>query len=121
MNALIPASFALAAGATLLIAQGLVTSAWSPKSYDPRTGPPPLSLPEAYAAVANYLGTATNQLYCLTASCLETNYGSITGWVFEFSNTNRETARLQVFFNNGVISLDVHSAAVLRQARDNKK
>jgi len=70
-------------------------------SYD-LGDPPPLTLSQAYPLAMSHLGAATNRFYCVTASCLEiTNFGN-TGWLFSFSNTNRQRGRVMVFFDKEV-------------------
>ena len=92
--------FASALGIIFLMAQGKVSSSgpypvFPP--YDPRT-PPPLSMGEAYALAVAHLGRATNQFYCITASCLQTTNDPFTGWTFSFSNTNGQRGRVNVYF-----------------------
>jgi hypothetical protein len=72
-------------------------------TYNPGT-PPPITLPEAYAAALSHLGTATNRSYCVSASCLECTNRGFTGWWFVFSNTNQERGRVIVFFDKMVSS-----------------
>src|SRR5262245_6408793 len=98
---LIPVLF-ISTCAGFLFAQGW---AWSgsggpPKRFD-KNKPPPLSLPEAYAAAIAFVGLATNQSWCSGASC-PPDYGAtnyVTHWEFGFSNTNGESRRVYVFFD----------------------
>jgi hypothetical protein len=108
MKQIILVGLLFASIAGLALGQGTRISAgkrWSPfPSYDPKTRPP-LPLPEAYGIALARMGAATNQLYCVSASCLEMTNNGFTGWTFLFSNTNAQHTRVRVFFDKAV-SLD---------------
>lgn len=65
--------------------------------HDPKS-PPPTSLQNAYVAVLDRLGGATNRFHCVSATCLEKTPFGLPGWSFTFSNTNGETARVEYYF-----------------------
>src|SRR6266481_9583344 len=79
-----------AACAGLVFAQGWTGSS-RPLVYDSKR-PPPLTLPEAYAAAVARVGYATNRFHCVSATCLDSSNKPSTGWVFGFSNTNGDRA-----------------------------
>jgi hypothetical protein len=91
------------ASVTLAFSQGLATSGGQPRPYDAKS-PPPLPLVEAYGVAMSYVGSATNQLWCVSASCLDigTNSNYMTHWTFGFSNTNSQITPVIVFFNKTV-------------------
>ena len=104
----------LTAAASLLFAQGIFFSGTG-KPYDPKEGPPRLALPQAYRMAVAHIGTATNRFYCVSASCLEKTLPVAAGWVFWFSNTNGERARVEVYFRSKVAYIpDAKSAALLK-------
>ena len=100
----------ITAFAGFVFAQG-----WSQRTkiFVDKNRPPPLSLPEAYAAAVAFVGPATNQFWCSGASC-SPDYGTpkLTHWEFGFSNTNGETRRVYVLFDKSASLLD-HGALVL--------
>ena len=68
--------------------------------------PPPLALGAAYSKAVLALGTATNQYYCRSVTCLKqlTTFVSSegycdSGWTFLFSNTNGASKNVYVYFN----------------------
>ena len=102
----------LTAAAGLLFAQGLNMRRAHGPIVDAKT-PPPLPLPDAYAAAMSYVGPATNRWWCISGSCGE-DYGTtrVTHWEFRFSNTNRETAVVLVFFDKSAYHME--GAAVVK-------
>jgi len=88
----------LAMLAGLAFAQGRIFGGPG-KPYDPKT-PPPLALNEAYRLALTRIGEVTNRFYCVSASCLEKTLPEQAGWVFFFSNTNGDRARVEVYFHN---------------------
>lgn len=97
--------FTMIAAIGLILAQGLIPRANSPRHhrspYDPKT-PPPLGVPEAYSLAAAYLGSATNRFYCVSATCLEMGGSGFPAWKFAWSDTNGERAYLEVTFDKEV-------------------
>lgn len=93
----------LTAVAAVLLAQGISgTGGVQAQRYDPRT-PPPLTLPQAYTLAMTYIGTATNQFWCVSGNC-QPDWGSttITHWEFGFTNTNGQQTNVLVFFDKTV-------------------
>jgi hypothetical protein len=106
-------AFIVAASAGFLFAQGWIFHGPG-KPYDAKT-PPPQSLTEAYGVAMDRVGAATNRLYCVSASCLENPPPYYAGWVFWFSNTNGERARVEVFFGSKEAFVpDAKSAELLK-------
>ena len=89
--------FPVALTAGLVFAQGLSGSSSHPGSDQKR--PPPLALSEAYALATARLGSATNRLFCVSATCVEPPTFMTTGWTFGFSDTNGQIAKVKVFFD----------------------
>src|SRR5262249_44848314 len=113
MRRFILSSLILLPLAGLLLGQGPVTSGPG-RPYDVRT-PPPIPLSSAYAMALSRIGPATNRFYCVSASCVETTLPSYAGWVFWFSNTNREQARVEVYFESKAVHIpDARSAELLK-------
>jgi hypothetical protein len=48
------------------------------------------------------LGSATNRLFCVSATCVEPPTFMTTGWTFGFSDTNGQIAQVKVFFDKNV-------------------
>jgi hypothetical protein len=69
--------------------------------YDPKTRPP-VAVPEAYERALRYLGAATNRFYCVSTTCLELGRSGYPAWKFSFSDTNGESAYLEVTFDKEV-------------------
>jgi hypothetical protein len=96
----------------LLLAQGTQVpgNSWrrynSP--YDLKT-PPPLAMSDAFALTQIYIqahmGTATNCLYCISASCVDMTKRGLPGWTFYFSNTNGQRIYMEVSFDREVSTL----------------
>jgi hypothetical protein len=78
-------------------AQGLATSNTHGPPHDPKVVPP-VSLPNAYAAALTRVGAATNRFHCVRATCVEKTLIGNPGWIFYFSNTNGEMARVEYYF-----------------------
>ena len=87
------------AAVSLVFAQGLNMKRWHGPVIGAKT-PPPLSLPNAYAAAMQHVGLATNHLWCVTAKCGE-DWGTtnVTHWEFKFSDTNKNITTVLVFFD----------------------
>jgi hypothetical protein len=73
--------------------------------YDKKI-PPKIGLDAAYGKAVQALGMATNQFYCVSATCLDylgmmgSSRGvSEYGWTFVFSNTNGSSTNVYVSFN----------------------
>ncbi len=66
--------------------------------YDPKIQPP-LEMITAYQMAMTYLGTATNRLYCVGASCLKPTRQGVPGWTFSFSSTNGYSADVDISFD----------------------
>jgi hypothetical protein len=73
---------------------------------------PPLSLAEAYDMAVGRLGSTTNRFYCVSATCLEKTKSGWPAWTFSFSNTNGQTARVEVYFRKATF-IDPASAEIL--------
>jgi hypothetical protein len=118
-------SLAIATTICLLFAQGNTSppgaNSWrrfnSP--YDPKTRPP-IGLTEAYLLALSQMGGATNQLYCLTASCTEPTKRGLPGWTFRFSNTNADQVSIEVSFDKEV-DMDARSAAIVKSAGERRE
>jgi hypothetical protein len=83
-----------------LFGQGETGSSHHP-TYDTRQ-PLLLSLTEAYGLALAKIGTATNQVHCVSATCLQKDNLRSSGWTFTFSNTKGDCATVKVFFNKDV-------------------
>jgi hypothetical protein len=93
--------FAVAIG---LLAQGKLGSYGNRRytsPYDPKTRPP-VAVPEAYESALRYLGPATNRFYCVSTTCLELGKSGFPAWKLSFSDTNGESAYLEVTFDKEV-------------------
>jgi len=66
------------------------------------------------------IGNATNQLYCLTASCTEPTKRGLPGWTFCFSNTNADRITIEVSFDKEV-DADARSATILKFATERRE
>lgn len=118
-------SLATATTICLLFAQGNTSppgaNSWrrfnSP--YEPKTRPP-LGLTEAYVLALSQMGSATNQLYCLTASCTEPTKRGLPGWTFRFANTNADQVCIEVSFDKEV-DMDARSTAILKSANGRRE
>lgn len=72
------------------------------RNYDAKS-PPPLDLMPAYVLARNYLGSATNDYWCVAASCplnMDTNF--ITHWEFSFTSRNGKTTNVLVLFDKTI-------------------
>ena len=90
-----------------LVAQGIYSISGNPdrqpRRYDPKT-PPPLGLPQAYELAMEYVKNATNQFWCVAASCqADWGLGTMTHWEMGFSNTNGDHTNVLVFFDKTVV------------------
>jgi hypothetical protein len=86
---------------SLLLAQGWFWSGGrGPHVFVDHKKPPPLSVPDAYALALAHLGPDTNRLWCVSASC-DADYGqtTMTHWLFNFANSNREITKVRVSFD----------------------
>ena len=105
-------SSAIAAAIILVIAGGLLLAQGSWGSYggivtnDPYWVPydqkrsPSMGLSDAYQMALEYVGPATNQFYCVSATCLEKTKADLPGWTFSFCNTNGQRVGIQVQFRS---------------------
>ncbi len=98
-------------GAVLVFSQG-VSGSNHLYNYDLQR-PLPLTLQDAYALAVEQLGSATNQFYCVSASCTNGTNRFSSGWTFTFANTNGVRASLKVSFTK-VILLSPADAALLK-------
>lgn len=82
------------------------TTSPPPPPFDGKT-PPPINIDKAYAKVLSKLGDATNQFYCVSATCLNSpprnsiglSVESHQGWIFTFSTTNGASKNVYVYFD----------------------
>ena len=84
-----------------VLAQGKLSMGGnSPQHTDPNvpTDAPPLLLMDANSRALARIGEAANHLYCVGASCLDTNTSGWPGWTFVFANTNRGQWSAKVYF-----------------------
>ncbi len=74
--------------------------------------PPAVALERAYALAIARVGDATNRFWCVSASCVEDESWR---WVFWFSNSNGQRARVDVAFAaKEATVMDSKSAALLK-------
>ena len=81
------------------------------KPYDVKVAPP-VGLTEACALAQKYMGSSTNQFYCVSASCTQSLRSGLPGWAFSFFNTNGRFARIDVLFDKDLY-VDPPSAELL--------
>jgi hypothetical protein len=109
-------TFALVASAAIVVlAQGRISSgSWRKyqDAYDAKSEPP-ITLAEAHSMALAYIGTNSNNVYCVSASCLEkTGYG-MAGWTMWFARTNGQRGIVCVSFDKEVLA-DANSTKTLR-------
>jgi hypothetical protein len=73
------------------------------KPYDLKA-PPPVGLSEAYALTLSFMGPATNNFYCVSASCTDKTRSGLPGWTFAFFNTNAQMVRIEVSFDKEIFT-----------------
>ncbi len=94
----------------LVLAQRVVEPNYAP-TYGGST-PPRVGLERAYALAIARVGDATNRFWCVSASCVEDESWR---WVFWFSNSNGQRARVDVAFAaKEATVMDSKSAALLK-------
>jgi hypothetical protein len=105
MKFLITAALIVTIAAGFVLAQGPSGSYGGVVANDPflvpydQKRPPSMGLSGAYQMAIEYVGPATNQFYCVSASCLEKNKSGLPGWTFSFCNTNGQRVGVQVPFS----------------------